>query len=84
MTDISPTASPHAPRAAMIVRRPSTARHIERPPDVLARQDRATTNWRRLRTIVDGLLRRAAASNDDAPAVGAPHPTPDEQESTHG
>jgi len=84
MTDISPTAPPHASHAAMSTRRPSTSRPIERPRDVLARQDRVAMNWRRLRTIVDGLLRRAAASNDAATAIGAPHPTPGEQESIHG
>jgi hypothetical protein len=40
--------------------------------------------WRHLRTIVDGLLRRAAASHDVATTIGDTRSTPDEQEATHG
>jgi hypothetical protein len=68
----------------MIARRPSTSRQIERPRDVLARQERVTMNCCQLRTIIDGLLRRAAASNTEATPIGAPPTTPDEQESIHG
>jgi len=84
MTDISATAPPHASHAAMIARRPAPFRQIERPRDVLARHDRVAMNWRQLRTIVDGLVRRAAASKNEATAIGAPHTTPNEQESIHG
>ena len=84
MTDISPLATPSASRAAMIARRPATSRRTARPSDVLARQDRVVLRWRQLRTIVDGLLRRAAASNDDATTMGTTHTTPDEQELIHG
>jgi len=84
VTDLSCTATPSASRAAMITRRPATSRRIERPSDVLARQDRVVLRWRQLRTIVDGLLRRAAASHDVATTIGDTHSTPDEQEATHG
>jgi len=54
----------------MIARRPATSRRTERPSDVLAGQDRVVLRWRQLRTIVDGLLRRAAASNDEVLDIG--------------
>jgi hypothetical protein len=84
MTNISHAATPAASRAAMIARRPATSGRAERPSDVLARHDREVLRWRHLRTIVDGLLRRAAASNDDATTMGTTHTTPDEQELIHG
>ena len=85
MTEISPIA-PHRPpasRAALVARRPSTSRQIERPRNALAHQE-PVADWRRLRTIVDALLHRAAASQDAAAAIGATNTTPEEQEPNHG
>lgn len=84
MTDISHRAPLHASGAALITRRPSTSRQIERPRHTLARHDPVAMDWRPLRTIVDALLRRAAAAEDDATAIAATHMTPEEQEPIHG
>jgi len=82
MTEISHTAL-HEPHAATIDRGLATC--VE--PRV--RQDTVAMDWPRLRTIVDALLRRAAASKDDTPAIAAKttvstSTSPAEQERIHG
>lgn len=92
MTEIRLIAPPHASRAALIARRPSTSRQVVRPRTAPARQDTVAMDWRRLRTIVDALLRRAAGSTDEATviaastdrAVVATDTTPQEQERIYG
>ena len=87
MTEISHTA-PHGPHAATIDRGPATSRQTAPPREARLHQDTVAMDWSRLRTIVDALLRRAAASKDDATAIAAKTavstPTsPAEQEPTH-
>ncbi len=78
MTEIPHIAPSHAPRAARIAHRPSASHHAMFPRDAHARLDTAM-DWRRLRTIVDALLRCVAASKDDATAIVPLNTTPDEQ-----
>ena len=87
MTEIS-HAAPHGPHAATIDRGPVTSCQIAPPRATRLRQDTVAMDWHRLRTIVDGLLRRGATSKDEATAIVATTalstPTsPAEQEPTH-
>ena len=92
MSEISHIARPHGTRAAIIAHGPSTACPIEPPRGAYTRQDTVAMDWRRLRTIVDALLRRAAASKDVAAAMvvlrdragAATSTSPEKQESIHG
>ena len=88
MTEIGHPA-PHGPHAATIDRGPATSRQTDPPRETRLRQDTVAMDWPRLRTIVDALIRRAAASRDEATAIAATTavstPTlPAEQEPTHG
>ena len=69
MTEISHLAPPHPPRAAMIARGSSTCRQVKPPRNARACHETVAMDWRRLRTIVDALLRRAAGSTDRATAI---------------
>lgn len=82
MTEIRHLAPSHAPRAAMMARRPHDAR---------ARRDTVAMEWHRLRTIVDALLRRGAGSTDHVTAsattpraVVVPDRAPEGHERIHG
>lgn len=76
----------------MIGHRPSTSNPIEPSRDAHAWPDTVAMDWLRLRTMVDALLRRAAASRDAADAIAATwdragaatSTTPQKQESIHG
>jgi hypothetical protein len=88
MTEISLIA-PHWPHTTTIDRGPARSRQTDPPREARVRQDTVAMDWPRLRTIVDALLRRAAASKDDATAIAAKTaistPTsPAEQEPIHG
>ena len=86
MTEIH--TAPYGPHAAAIDRGPASSRQTD-PPREAQCQDTVALDWARLRTIVEALLRRAAASKDDATAI-APKtavstPTSSaEQEPIHG
>ena len=92
MTEISHLAPPHPPCAAMIARGSSTCRQVKPPRDVRACHETVAMDWRRLRTIVDALLRRAAGSTDRATtaiaitnrAVVVTDRVPEEQERING
>jgi hypothetical protein len=92
MSEINHVARPHGPRTPMIARRLSTSCPIESPRDARAHQDTVAMDWLRLRTIVDALLCRTAASKDAATAIDATrnragaamNTTPQTQEATHG
>ena len=84
MTEIHHIASSHAPRAAKIARRLPTSCPVTPPPAACAHHDSVLTDWCRLRTIVDALLRRGAASRDDATAIVALNTTPEEPERING
>ena len=88
MTEIRRT-TPHGRHAATIDRGPAPSRQTEPPREARVRQDTVAMDWPRLRTIVDALLRRAAAAKDDATAIAAKTavstPTSSaEQEPIHG
>lgn len=88
MTEIRRTA-PHEPHAATIDRGPGTPCQTDPPREARVRQDTVAMDWPRLRTIVDALLRRAGASQDDATTIAAETavstpPSSAEQEATHG
>lgn len=92
MTEIGHTASPRGPHAAAIDRGTSTSHRIDPPREGRLCQDTVAMDWLRLRTIVDALLCRAAASKDVATAIdatrnragAATNTTPQTQEATHG
>jgi hypothetical protein len=91
MSEINRVARPHGPRTPLIARRLSISCPIE-SPRARAHHDTAGMDWLRLRTIVDALLCRAAASKDAATVIdatrnhacAAPNTTPQTQEATHG
>lgn len=92
MSEIRHVVRLHGPLAPMIAHRPSTSSPIEPPREARAWQDTVAMDWRRLRTMVDALLRRAAASKGAADAIAATRDragaatstTPQKQEATHG
>jgi hypothetical protein len=91
MSEINHVTRPHGPRTPMIARRLSTSCPIE-PPRARAHPDTVAMDWRRLRTIVDALLCRAAVSKDAATVIdatrnhacAATNTTPQTQAATHG
>ena len=84
MSEIRHVARRHGSLASMIGQRPSPWHPIEPSRDAHAWPDTMATDWLRLRTIVDGLLHRAAAARDAADAVAATSTTSQAQEVTHG
>ena len=54
------------------------------PPAAGARHDSVVTPWCRLRTIVDALLHRVAASTDRGTTITAMHTTSEKQERIDG
>jgi hypothetical protein len=84
MTEISHTASPHGPHAGTIDRGSPTSGWIDPPREARLRQDTVAMDWRRLRTIVDALLCRAAGSQYEATAIATPRDRAEELEPTHG
>ena len=91
MSEISHVARRHGSLASLIGQRPSPWHPIEPSRDAHEWPDTMVTDWLRLRTIVDGLLHRAAASKDAATAINATrnragaatNTTPQTQEATH-
>jgi hypothetical protein len=90
MSEICHVARLHGSLASMIGRRPSPLHPIEPSRDAHAWPDRVARDWLRLRTMVDALLCRAAASKGAADAIaatrdpaGAASTTPQKQEATH-
>ena len=84
MRELSHLARPHGSHAAMIGQRSSPSHPIERSRVVHVWPETVPTDWLRLRTIVDGLLQRAAATKDAADAVGVTSTTSQPREVTHG
>ena len=84
MSEISHGARLHGLLAWKIGQRPSPSHPIEPFRDADAWPDTMATDWRRLRTIVDGLLHRAAAAKNAADVVAATSTTSQPQEVTHG
>ena len=84
MTEIRHLARSHAPRAARVAPRLSTACRVTPPRAACAHQDSALTDWCRLRTIVDALLHRVAASTDRGTTIAAMHTTSEKQERIDG
>ncbi len=84
MREISHVARLPGSLAPMIGHRPSPSHPIEPSRDAHAWPDTVAMDWRRLRTMVDGLLRRAAAAKDAATAIAATSTTSQQQEATHG
>ena len=84
MTETRHLARSHAPRAARVAPRLSTACQVT-PPRACAPHDSVLMDWCRLRTIVDALLHRVAASTDGgAAAIAAMHTTSGKQERLDG
>jgi hypothetical protein len=75
---VAPLQRLHAP---IIAHHLSTSRLIEPPRDARASQDTFAMDWRRLRTMVDALLRRAATTKRGGTATST---TPQTQEAIHG
>ncbi len=84
MSKIRRVAPLQRPLAPMIVHPPSTSGLIEPPRDACAWQDTLATDWLRLRTMVDALLRRAAGSKSAATATADTSTAPQTQEAIHG
>jgi hypothetical protein len=84
MSEISHVARLHGSLAALIGQRLSPSHPIEPARDAPACSDMVATDWLRLRTMVDGLLHRAAAAKDVAGAVAATSTTSQPQEAIHG
>jgi hypothetical protein len=93
MSEIRHVARLQRPLAPMIAHRPSTSSSpIEPPREARAWPDTVLMDWLRLRTMVDALLRRTAASKDAATAIAATRDrtgaatstTPQTQEAIHG
>lgn len=84
MSEIRHVARLHGSPAPMLAHRRSTSRPIEPPGDARGWQGTGARDWLRLRTMVDALLRRAAAARDAADAVAATSTTSQAQEVTHG
>jgi hypothetical protein len=84
MSEISHGARRHGLLAWRSGQRSSPPHPIEPSRDADAWPDRMATDWLRLRTIVDGLLRRAAAAKNAADVVAATSTTSQPQEVTHG
>jgi hypothetical protein len=82
MNEINPVARRHGSLASLIGQRPSLSNPIEPPRDAHASPDKVAMGWLRLRTMVDGLLRRAAAK-DAAGAIAATSTTSPSQEANH-
>ena len=83
MREISHVSRRDRSPAALIGQRPSPSQSIARARAADTRPGTVATDWLRLRTIVDALLRRAAMSKDAATAIAATrtfHP----QEAHHG
>jgi hypothetical protein len=88
MTKNSHTAA-QGPHVATIDRGPAISRQTDPPCEARAWQDTVAMDWLRLRTIVDALLRRTAASMGDPTAIATKTavstPTsPAEPEARHG
>jgi hypothetical protein len=83
MREISPVARRDRSPAALIGQRPYPSQSIARARAAQTLLDTVTTDWLRLRTIVDALLRRTATSKDAAPAIAATR-TSHSQEAHHG
>ena len=81
MPELSHLARPQGSHASMIGELASPSHPIERSRDGHVWPETVPTHWLRLRTIVDGLLQRAAAATD---AVGVTSPTSQPREVTHG
>ena len=92
MSEIRHVAQLLRPLAPMIAHRPSTSSPIKPPREARAWHDTVAMDWLRLRTMVDALLRRTAASKDAAAAIAATRDragaatstTPQTQEAIHG
>ena len=84
MTEIRHLARSQAPRAARVAPRLSTSCRVTPPRAACAHQDSALTDWCRLRTIVDALLHRVAASMDAGTAMAALHTTSEQPERIDG
>ena len=72
MRELSHLARPDGSHASMIGQLSSSSHPIVLSRDVHVWPETVPTDWLRLRTIVDGLLQRAAAATD---AVGVTSPT---------
>ena len=81
MSEISHVARLHGSHASMIGQRPFPSHPTKLSRDAHAWPGRVPTDWLRLRTIVDGLLLRAAAAKH---AVGATSTTSQPQEVIRG
>ena len=84
MRELSHLARPHGLHASMIGELASPSHPIEHSRDVHVWPETVPTHWLRLRTIVDGLLQRAAAATDAADAVSVASTTSQPREVTHG
>ena len=84
MTETRHLARSHAPRAARVAPRLSTACQVTPPRAACAHHDRVLMEWCRLRTIVDALLHRVAASTDGGTAIAAMYTTSEKQERIDG
>lgn len=84
MPEIRHLAQSHAPRATTIAPRLSTSCPVTPPRAAGAHHDRVVMDWCRLRTIVDALLHRVAASPDRGTAMVTMNRTREQQERIDG
>ncbi len=84
MRELSHLARPDGSHASMIGQLSSSSHPIVLSRDVHVWSEMVPTDWLRLRTIVDGLLQRAATATDAADAVGVTSPTFQPRKVTHG
>ena len=85
MTETRHLARSQAPRAARVAPRLSTAGQVTPPRAADAHYDSVLMDWCRLRTIVDALLHRVAASTDGGTAaIAVMHSTSENQERIDG
>ena len=80
MTEIRHLARSQAPRAARVAPQLLTSCRVTPPRAACAHHDRVLMDWCRLRTILDALLHRVAASTDGGTAIAAMHTTSEKQE----
>ena len=84
MRELSHLARPHGSHPSMIGQLSSPSHPSMRSRDVHVWPETVPTDWLRLRTIVDGLLQRAAAATDAADAGAVTSTTAQPREVTHG